>query len=166
MRDAARAGWVQSSQGSLFSKKKKEKRDWKREEGGGWREQRASHSAGPTRLDCACNIRQPVSILSVFTMFTRSKFEPEPWMGELAASLPSSRVSLARLPTPTHVMRTPADIDVEVSLKRDDMTSFELSGNKVRKLEFLLADALEKGYDSVVTIGAGTATSTGRIFQL
>lgn len=29
----------------------------------------------------------------------------------------------------------------------------ELGGNKIRKLEFLLADALENGYDSVVTIG-------------
>ena len=29
----------------------------------------------------------------------------------------------------------------------------ELGGNKVRKLEFLLADALHGGYDSVITIG-------------
>ena len=33
------------------------------------------------------------------------------------------------------------------------MTGMELSGNKVRKLEFLLADALDKGADTVVTIG-------------
>lgn len=32
-------------------------------------------------------------------------------------------------------------------------SSFDLSGNKVRKLEFLLADALEKGHDCVITIG-------------
>jgi len=38
-------------------------------------------------------------------------------------------------------------------IKRDDLSSFDLSGNKVRKLQFLLADALEKGADSVITIG-------------
>ena len=96
---------------------------------------------------------------SICVMFTRTKFEPEPWMGELSASLPSSRVSLALLPTPIHALKIPADLDVYISLKRDDMTSFELSGNKVRKLEFLLADALEKGYDSVVTIGKRRATN-------
>jgi 1-aminocyclopropane-1-carboxylate deaminase/D-cysteine desulfhydrase-like pyridoxal-dependent ACC family enzyme len=38
-------------------------------------------------------------------------------------------------------------------IKRDDVTDFLASGNKVRKLEFLLADAIQKGCDSVVTIG-------------
>ena len=38
-------------------------------------------------------------------------------------------------------------------IKRDDLTSFDLSGNKVRKLEFLMAQALRGEYDSVVTIG-------------
>ena len=32
-------------------------------------------------------------------------------------------------------------------------TSCDLSGNKVRKLEFLLSEAAEKRYDSVITIG-------------
>lgn len=40
-------------------------------------------------------------------------------------------------------------------IKRDDLTSFDMSGNKVRKLEFLMAEALdeEKPYDCVITIG-------------
>lgn len=39
-------------------------------------------------------------------------------------------------------------------IKRDDCTSgVELGGNKIRKLEFLIADALACEYDSVVTIG-------------
>lgn len=29
----------------------------------------------------------------------------------------------------------------------------QLSGNKVRKLEFLMAEAMERGHDSVITIG-------------
>ncbi|CAI7773198.1 unnamed protein product, partial [Closterium sp. NIES-53] len=36
---------------------------------------------------------------------------------------------------------------------RDDLSGMELSGNKVRKLEFLLADALAKGADTLITIG-------------
>lgn len=86
-------------------------------------------------------------------MLQLSSFEPQPWMREISDSLPRSRVRLAQLPTPIHQLRTPVDLGVDIYVKRDDLTSFELSGNKVRKLEFLLADALEKGYDSVVTVG-------------
>ena len=39
-------------------------------------------------------------------------------------------------------------------IKRDDLTRFAGGGNKARKLEFLLADALEQGHDTVVTGGA------------
>jgi D-cysteine desulfhydrase family pyridoxal phosphate-dependent enzyme len=39
-------------------------------------------------------------------------------------------------------------------IKRDDLTGLALGGNKTRKLEFLLTDALEKGCDTVATAGA------------
>jgi D-cysteine desulfhydrase len=42
---------------------------------------------------------------------------------------------------------------VELWIKRDDLTGFELSGNKIRKLEFSLAAALSRGADAVVTCG-------------
>ncbi|CAI5985606.1 unnamed protein product [Closterium sp. NIES-64] len=42
---------------------------------------------------------------------------------------------------------------MELYIKRDDLSGMELSGNKVRKLEFLLADALSKGADTLITIG-------------
>jgi D-cysteine desulfhydrase len=42
---------------------------------------------------------------------------------------------------------------VEIFFKRDDFTGSELSGNKVRKLEFLLADATSQGADTVITCG-------------
>jgi D-cysteine desulfhydrase len=45
-------------------------------------------------------------------------------------------------------------LGVEVYVKRDDLTGAELTGNKVRKLEFLFADALAKGSDTVLTCGA------------
>jgi len=42
---------------------------------------------------------------------------------------------------------------VDLRVKRDDLTGSDLSGNKVRKLEYLLAEALEQGADTLVTCG-------------
>ncbi|KAL2896894.1 putative D-cysteine desulfhydrase 1 mitochondrial, partial [Bienertia sinuspersici] len=36
---------------------------------------------------------------------------------------------------------------------RDDLSGMQLSGNKVRKLEFLMADAVAQGADCIITIG-------------
>lgn len=68
---------------------------------------------------------------------------------------PNQRLRLAHLPTPIHRWMLPGvDPSVaEVWIKRDDCTGCELSGNKVRKLEFLLAEALAGGCDSVITVG-------------
>jgi|JI10StandDraft_1071094.scaffolds.fasta_scaffold41622_6 D-cysteine desulfhydrase len=64
------------------------------------------------------------------------------------------RVSLARTGTPLQPLpRTSAALGVEVLVKRDDLTGAELSGNKVRKLEFLFAEALTAGADTVITCG-------------
>ena len=64
------------------------------------------------------------------------------------------RIALARTPTPLEYRaRTSAELGVEFFLKRDDMTGAELSGNKVRKLEYLLHDALAQGADTVITCG-------------
>lgn len=64
------------------------------------------------------------------------------------------RLFLVHAPTP--IVRRPALDDLcgcEVWVKRDDATSGAESGNKIRKLEFLLADALAKGARVVVTCG-------------
>jgi D-cysteine desulfhydrase len=42
----------------------------------------------------------------------------------------------------------------EIWIKRDDLTGLAGGGNKTRKLEFLVADALAKGADTLVTVGA------------
>ena len=66
-----------------------------------------------------------------------------------------ARLDLARTPTPLEPLSRLSDrLGVELYLKRDDLTGVELTGNKVRKLEFLLADALAKGSDTVLTCGA------------
>ncbi|MEK6607240.1 MAG: D-cysteine desulfhydrase family protein [Myxococcota bacterium] len=64
------------------------------------------------------------------------------------------RIELARLPTPVQPLaRIGARLGVELLIKRDDLTGAELSGNKVRKLEFLLADALTRKADTLITCG-------------
>ena len=64
------------------------------------------------------------------------------------------RVRLARLPTPVERLeRLSERFGVEIWCKRDDLTGAELSGNKVRKLEFLLCDALARDARTVVTCG-------------
>ncbi len=67
-------------------------------------------------------------------------------------SLP--RLPLATLPTPLDELpRLSQELGVRVVMKRDDLTGFALGGNKARKLEFLVADALEKNCDVLVTGG-------------
>lgn len=65
-----------------------------------------------------------------------------------------SRVSLGILPTPMYrlpnISRT---LGKNIYIKRDDMTGVALGGNKVRKLEFLIADAIEQGCDYMLTTG-------------
>lgn len=66
------------------------------------------------------------------------------------------RIPLANLPTPLEPAPrlTAAWAGPTIWVKRDDLTGFGLSGNKVRKLEFHLAAALEAGADTVITCGA------------
>ncbi|KRE09522.1 hypothetical protein ASE63_21240 [Bosea sp. Root381] len=73
---------------------------------------------------------------------------------------PRDTISLASLPTPFEPLprlsqalgrdgRVPS-----IWIKRDDCTGFAGGGNKVRKLEYLVADALREGADVLVTMGA------------
>lgn len=66
------------------------------------------------------------------------------------------RFSLAQLPTPLHQLENfGLQFDnQEIWIKRDDLTGLEGGGNKTRKLEYLLGDAIETGADILVTIGA------------
>ncbi|MEZ4242111.1 MAG: pyridoxal-phosphate dependent enzyme, partial [Myxococcota bacterium] len=65
-----------------------------------------------------------------------------------------ARLRLARAPTPLERLeRLSAETGLDLWVKRDDLTGLGLSGNKVRKLEFLLADAVRGGADTVITTG-------------
>ncbi len=69
---------------------------------------------------------------------------------------PPPRFSLARLPTPLESLPlSPAPKSkIEIFIKRDDLTGSILSGNKIRKLEFLFYDLISKKSDVVITCGA------------
>jgi L-cysteate sulfo-lyase len=66
------------------------------------------------------------------------------------------RVKLAHLPTPLEPMDRLSEAAGGTSLlvKRDDCTGLATGGNKTRKLEFLMAEALAQGADTVITQGA------------
>ena len=66
------------------------------------------------------------------------------------------RVFLAHLPTPLEKLdRLSKELGgPEIWIKRDDCTGMSTGGNKTRKLEFLMAEALAQGADTVITQGA------------
>jgi L-cysteate sulfo-lyase len=66
------------------------------------------------------------------------------------------RFPLAQLPTPLEKLtRISRELGgPELLIKRDDQTGLALGGNKARKLEFLVGDALAQGADTLVTAGA------------
>ena len=66
------------------------------------------------------------------------------------------RVRLGHLPTPLEPMaRLSAHLGgPTLWFKRDDCTGLATGGNKTRKLEFLVADALAQGADTLITLGA------------
>ncbi len=66
------------------------------------------------------------------------------------------RLSLAHLPTPLEPMpRLSSELGgPEIWVKRDDCTGLSTGGNKTRKLEFLMADAVEQRVEMVMTQGA------------
>ena len=66
------------------------------------------------------------------------------------------RVRLGHLPTPLEAMPNLTKLlgGPKLYIKRDDCTGLSSGGNKTRKLEFLMADALQKGADTVITQGA------------
>lgn len=66
------------------------------------------------------------------------------------------RIPLGRLPTPLEkVPNLSKALNIPyLYMKRDDLTGIGYGGNKIRKLEFLLADAVSQGADTVITTGS------------
>jgi D-cysteine desulfhydrase family pyridoxal phosphate-dependent enzyme len=66
------------------------------------------------------------------------------------------KVNIAHLPTPIHRLeRLTAELGgPDLWIKRDDLTGHAFGGNKIRKLEYLVADAQAQEADTLVTAGA------------
>ncbi len=76
------------------------------------------------------------------------------------------RVELATVPTPLLAApRLSAALGVEIWFKREDLTGYGLGGNKVRALEYLLADVLHRGCDCLVT-GSGPQSNWAMLAAL
>ena len=67
----------------------------------------------------------------------------------------SPRIELARTPTPIQPLDRLSERwgGTRIFVKRDDLTGSTLTGNKVRKLEFCLGEAVERGEQKVLTCG-------------
>ena len=66
-----------------------------------------------------------------------------------------NKLKLANLPTKIEKLeRLSEKYNRNIYIKRDDYTGTEISGNKARKLDFLVGDARKKGCDVLVTAGA------------
>ncbi|RPH31495.1 MAG: D-cysteine desulfhydrase family protein [Bacteroidales bacterium] len=63
---------------------------------------------------------------------------------------------LGFFPTPLHRLNRLSEhySDYNIYIKRDDQTGLALGGNKTRKLEYLVKDAIDKGCDTLITYGA------------
>ena len=117
-----------------------------------------------------------VRSMSILSPSKSSPYTLPAWAKQHFRNPPQNgRLTIANLPTPLHRIDPPfksedqkdgtqsstdsilqrlRDKNITLFIKRDDMTAgVELGGNKIRKLEFLLADALQRDYDAVVTIG-------------
>ncbi|WP_105104181.1 D-cysteine desulfhydrase family protein [Microbulbifer pacificus] len=70
-----------------------------------------------------------------------------------------ARERLANLPTPLHPLRRITELfstpfgGPQVWIKRDDLTESAMSGNKLRKLEFIIAEARTRGCNTLITCG-------------
>ena len=64
------------------------------------------------------------------------------------------KFNIANLPTKIQKLeRYSKELGANVYIKRDDQTGSEISGNKIRKLEYLAKDAISKGCDLLITCG-------------
>ena len=64
------------------------------------------------------------------------------------------KVNFANLPTKIEKLSRLSDqLGKNIYIKRDDQTGTEISGNKIRKLEYSVAEALERGCDYLITCG-------------
>ncbi|WP_343327471.1 pyridoxal-phosphate dependent enzyme [Staphylococcus gallinarum] len=69
-----------------------------------------------------------------------------------------NKIDIANLNTTIQKLDQLSDaLGKNIYIKRDDYTGSEISGNKVRKLEYTMQYVLDHGYDTIITTGAITS---------
>ena len=77
---------------------------------------------------------------------------------------PLDRITTDLTTSTTSTSTSTSDLPAKIYAKRDDLNSTLASGgNKTRKLEYLLADALAGGYDTLVSIGGVQSNHTRQV---
>ena len=77
--------------------------------------------------------------------------------------LDHEKENFLHLPTPIEYLPAVSkDLGIELYIKRDDLTPLAMGGNKLRKLEYLLRDAMDKDATLLLTVG-GVQTNHGRL---
>ena len=73
------------------------------------------------------------------------------------------KTDFLHLPTPLEFLpNISKDLGINLYIKRDDLTPLAMGGNKLRKLEYFLKDAMDQGYTFLLTVG-GAQTNHGRL---
>lgn len=73
------------------------------------------------------------------------------------------KISFLHLPTPLEYLPNMSEkLGINLYIKRDDLTGLGMGGNKLRKLEYFLYDAKQKGCTMFLTMG-GAQTNHGRL---
>lgn len=73
------------------------------------------------------------------------------------------KIDFLHLPTPLEKLENISkDLGINLYIKRDDLTPLAAGGNKLRKLEYLVKDAMDKGATMLLTVG-GAQTNHGRL---
>ena len=66
-----------------------------------------------------------------------------------------NKLNYSILPTPLHKLENLSKrFNVNIYCKRDDLTGFAFGGNKTRKLDYLIYEAIQSGADTIIAVGA------------
>lgn len=81
------------------------------------------------------------------------------------------KAELSIAPTPIYKLnRLSSLLNHNIYIKREDLTGFNLGGNKNRKLDYLIGDALSKNTDTLITSGASSfsrnAAAAAKVYGL
>lgn len=78
-------------------------------------------------------------------------------------TLGREKIQFLNTPTPIERLDTvSSELGINLYMKRDDLTNYGTGGNKLRKLEYFVKDALDQGATMLLTVG-GAQTNHGRL---